>query len=82
MGLKAPTYVLTPADPRVNYVFNGYPDFGDDEGTFPEDLGRVTGVSGRDSARQEIADLVLAHLRGLHQERAAEFQLLAESIGS
>lgn len=82
MGLNAPKYVLNPADPRVNYVFNGYPDFGDDEGSFPEDLGRIEGVSGRDNARQEIAEQVLAHLYGEYQERAADFQLLSESNGS
>lgn len=72
LGLKAPRYDLTSADPRVNYLFNGYPDFGDDEDDFPEGLGRVTGVAGKENARQEIAELVLAHLRKLYRERAAQ----------
>lgn len=72
MGMKAPRYDLTSADSRVNYLFNGYPDFGDDEHDFPEDLGRVTGIAGRENARQEIAVLVLTYLRNLYRERAAQ----------
>lgn len=72
MGLNAPRYDLTPADPRVNYLFNGHPDFGDDEVDFPEGLGRVTRVAGKENARQEIAELVLAHLREVYRERAAQ----------
>lgn len=72
MGLNAPRYDLTPADPRVNYLFNGYPDFGDDEDDFPEDLGRVTAVAGKENARQEIAEQVLTYLRKLYRERAAQ----------
>lgn len=82
MGLKPPRYELTLADPRVNYVFDGYPDFGDDADSFPEDLGRITGVAGRDNAKQEIAEKVLPCLRDMHQNRAAEFQLISESTGS
>lgn len=78
LGLNAPRYVLTSADSRVNYLFNGHPDFGDDEDDFPEGLGRVTGVAGKENARQEIAELVLTYLRKLYQERAAQH---AESTG-
>lgn len=82
MGLNPPRYELTLADPRVNYVFDGYPDFGDDADSFPEDLGRIFGVAGTNNAKQEIAEKVLVHLREMHQKRAAELQLLSESTGS
>lgn len=82
MGLNPPGYKLTPTDPRVNYVFDGYPDFGVDADSFPEDLGRITGVAGTNNAKQEIAKKLLVHLREMYQKRAAELQLLSESTGS
>lgn len=82
MGLKAPRYELTPTDPRVNYIFDGHPDFGDDGDNFPEDLGRVTGVDGKDNAKQQIAERLLAHLRGMHQERMAAFEFVSGSTAS
>lgn len=82
MGLNPPRYELTVADPRANFVFDGYPDFGDDSDSLPEGLGRITGVAGRDNAKQEIAEKLLVHLREMHQKRAAELQLLSESTGS
>lgn len=82
MGISAPTYVLTNTDPRVNYIFDGHPDFGDDSDHFPEDLGHITGVPGKDSAKQEIAEILLQHLMKMHQERAAEYEGLTKSTGS
>lgn len=81
LGLKAPRYELTPTDPRVNHVFDGRPDFGDDCDGFPEDLGRVTGVAGKDDARQQIAEQLLAYLRGMYRERKAAFELVSGSAG-
>ena len=84
MGLKAPSYVLTPADERVNYIFNGHPDFGDDEDTFgfDEDLGRITRVSGRDNAKQQIAEKLLPRLLEMRQERKEFFESHLRSTGT
>ncbi|KAI3400926.1 hypothetical protein diail_1133 [Diaporthe ilicicola] len=78
MGLKAPKYVLTNADPRANYVFDGYPDFGDDADRFPEDLGHITCVAGRDNAKHQIAELLVEHLLKMHQERLGRYELLSK----
>ncbi|KAL1871349.1 hypothetical protein Daus18300_004715 [Diaporthe australafricana] len=82
MGLKAPSYNLTNSDPRVNYIFDGRPDFGDDSDNFPEDLGHVTHVLGKDSAKQEIAEILLKHLMKMHQERRAEYEGFTTSTSS
>lgn len=76
MSLRAPSYRVTPADPRVNYVFNGYPDFGDDEDSFgfPEGLGQITNVCGKDAAKQEIAEKLLPHLLKMYRERTAQYE--------
>ncbi|KAJ0109252.1 rrna-processing protein efg1 [Diaporthe amygdali] len=82
MKLRAPTYRLTNSDPRANYIFDGYPDFGEDSDEFPEDLGKVTGVAGKDGARQEIAELVLEHLLVMHRERTEKYEMLSKVTGS
>lgn len=74
MKLGAPTYILILADPSVNNVFDGHPDFGDDEDSFPEDLGRVEGVTGKENAKKEIAKKVLVYLLDLYQKRVAELE--------
>lgn len=82
LGLRAPIPRATLADPNVTNVFDGYPDFGDDEGSFPEDLGRVTGVTGEANTKLAVSEKVLVYLLDLYQKREAELQLLQESIGS
>lgn len=74
MKLGAPTYILILADPSVDNVFNGHPDFGDDEDSFPEDLGWVEGVTGKENAKKEIAKKLLVHLLDLYQKRVAELE--------
>lgn len=82
MKLGTPTYILILADPSVNNVFDGHPDFGDDEDSFPEDLGRVEGVTGKEKARQEVAKKVFVHLLGMFKERMAERVLHAGTTSS
>lgn len=82
LGLKVPIYRIALTDPNITTVFDGYPDFGDDEGSIPEDLGRVTGITGKANTKQAVSEKVLVYLVDLHHKRAAEMQLVSESTGS
>lgn len=84
MGLTAPSYKLTHADSSLNYLYDGYPDFGDDEDSFnlPEGLGRITGVCGKDMAKQEMAEQLLPHLLSMYRERMADWESHSVSIHS
>jgi hypothetical protein len=84
MSLKAPTYVLTHADPSIPFIYNGHPDFGDDEDSFdlPEGLGQITGVTGKDGAKREMAEQLLPHLLRMYRERTADYASHLVSIRS
>lgn len=73
MGLTAPKYVITRA-PTGNCIFNGYPDFGDDEYSFdfPEGLGHVEGVAGRDNTKLRMAEQLLPCIMKIYQERMGD----------
>lgn len=73
MGLTAPKYVITRA-PTGNCIFNGYPDFGDDEDSFdfPEGLGRVEGVAGKDNTKLRMAEQLLPYILKMYRERMGD----------
>ncbi|KAG8156685.1 hypothetical protein KVR01_013476 [Diaporthe batatas] len=84
MGLQAPSYKLTPAHEGINFIYNGYVDFGQDEDAFdlPEDVGQIAGVMGKDTARQDMAEQLLPHLLKMYRERCGEYASHMASLPS
>lgn len=51
LGLQPPTYRLERSIPGVERYYDGYPDFGHENASMPEGLGRVRKVEGREGTR-------------------------------
>lgn len=84
MGLKAPSYKLTLAHDGINCIYNGYVDFAEDEDAYnlPEDVGRITGVMGKDTARHNMAEQLLPHILKMHRERCEDYESHVASLRS
>ncbi|POS80127.1 hypothetical protein DHEL01_v201463 [Diaporthe helianthi] len=84
MGLRPPSYKLTPAHDGTNCIYNGYVDFAEDEDTYdlPEDVGKVTGVMGKDTAKHDMAEQLLPHILKMYRERSEDYESHMASLRS
>lgn len=69
LSTATPRYVITRSTPGVDRYYDGYPDFGHENGIMPEGLGHVRRVEGHEKARLAVASLVLEHLICEYRER-------------
>lgn len=74
MGMQPPVYRLDRSIPGTERYYDGYPDFGLENGSMPDGLGRVRKVEGRERARARIAEAVLGHLLSVYRERLSMFE--------
>ncbi|KAL2201362.1 hypothetical protein P885DRAFT_26122 [Corynascus similis CBS 632.67] len=78
------TKALSPQHNPQSAFFDGYADFGPDNGIkVPEGIGRVNSVYGRNNTRERVAEKVLAWLVVEQRKREAEMEeFLAAHLGA
>lgn len=68
LGFLVPQYRIKP-EKGSHEFFGGFPDFGSDAVSFPDDLGLVSNCFSRKGAKERIAEEVLKHLLKIQTKR-------------